>query len=171
MAEQRYKAVLAVISDGRSITEVAASSGVFRRTLHTWLGRWERAGLEGLVDLSHRPVSCPHQLDGRVEVEVLEARRAHPGWGARRIAYELGRRGVVVSESSAYRALRRAGLIDPDRRRSCASVTRVRRKLWEDAQVIGRPSSPTAASSSRRTRFVTKENSRGDSRSSGFGKT
>ena len=117
MAEQRYKAVLAVISDGRSVTEVAASWGISRQTLHTWLGRWEAGGLEELTDRSHRPVSCPHQLDPVIEVEVLEARRAHPGWGPRRIAHELGRRGVIVSESSSYRALRRAGLIDPERRR------------------------------------------------------
>lgn len=50
MAEQRYKAVLAVVGDGRSITEVAASWGISRQTLHTWLARWESGGLEGLVD-------------------------------------------------------------------------------------------------------------------------
>lgn len=39
VAEQRYKAVLAVIGDGRSITEVAASWGISRQTLHAWLAR------------------------------------------------------------------------------------------------------------------------------------
>jgi transposase InsO family protein len=132
VAEQRYKAVLAVISDGRSITEVAASWGISRQTLHTWLSRWESGGLEGLADRSHRPATCPHQVDPRVEVEVLEARRAHPGWGPRRIAYELGRRGVVVTESSAYRSLRRAGLIDPDRRRRRAEHWR----RWERGRAM-----------------------------------
>lgn len=93
MAEQRYKAVLAVIGDGRSITEVAASWGISRQTLHTWLSRWEQGGLEGLVDRSHRPRDCPHQIDAEVEVAVLEMRRAHPGWGPRRIVYELGGAG------------------------------------------------------------------------------
>ena len=37
MAEQRYEAVLAVIGDGRTVTEVAASWEVSRQTLHTWL--------------------------------------------------------------------------------------------------------------------------------------
>ena len=46
MAEQRYKAVLAVISDGRAVTEVAASWEVSRQTLHTWLARYEDGGLE-----------------------------------------------------------------------------------------------------------------------------
>ena len=83
MDEQRYKAVLAVIGDGRSITEVAAAWGVSRQTLHQWLVWYEQGGLEGLVDRSHRPVSCPHQMPAVVEVAVLEARRKHPGWGAR----------------------------------------------------------------------------------------
>jgi transposase InsO family protein len=117
VAEQRYKAVLAVIGDGRSISEVAASWGVSRQTLHTWLARYEAEGLEGLADRSHRPVSCPHQMPAAVEVAVLEARRRHPGWGPRRIVFELGKGGVRASESGVYRALRRAGLIEPGRRR------------------------------------------------------
>ena len=132
MAEQRYKAVLAVISDGRSITEVAASWGISRQTLHTWLARWEIGGLEALVDRSHRPASCPHQLHPAAEVEVLEARRAHPGWGARRIAFELGRRGLVVTESAAYRALRRAGVIEPGGRRRRAEHWR----RWERGRAM-----------------------------------
>lgn len=56
MAEQRYQAVLAVISDGLSISQVAQKVGVSRQMLHAWLARYEAQGLEGLVDRSHRPV-------------------------------------------------------------------------------------------------------------------
>ena len=48
VAEQRYQAVLAVISDGRTVTEVAGQWKVSRQTLHGWLARYEAAGLEGL---------------------------------------------------------------------------------------------------------------------------
>ena len=44
VAEQRYQAVLAVISDGRTVTETAAAVGVSRQTLHVWLARYEAAG-------------------------------------------------------------------------------------------------------------------------------
>ena len=54
MAEQRYQAVLAVISDGLSNSQVAEKKGVSRQTLHAWLARYEAQGLEGLVDRSHR---------------------------------------------------------------------------------------------------------------------
>ena len=85
MAEQRYKAVLAVIGDGRTVIEVAASWEVSRQTLHTWLARYEDGGLEALADRSHRPRSCLHQMDAAAQVAVHEARRRHPGWGPRRI--------------------------------------------------------------------------------------
>ena len=37
MAEQTYKAVLAVAADGRTVNEVASDLGVARRTMHRWL--------------------------------------------------------------------------------------------------------------------------------------
>ncbi len=118
MAEQRYQAVLAVISDGLSISQVASKVGVSRQTVHAWLARYEAQGLDGLVDRSHRPVSCPHQMPAQVEAMVLELRRSRPYWGPRRLVFELGKRGVVPvpSESAVYRALVRAAMIDPQLR-------------------------------------------------------
>jgi transposase InsO family protein len=115
VAEQRYQAVLAVISDGLSISQVASKVGVSRQTLHSWLARYEAEGLEGLVDRSHRPASCPHQMPPAVEAALLELRRSRPYWGPRRLVFELAKRKVspVPSESAAYRALLRAGMIDP----------------------------------------------------------
>lgn len=115
VAEQRYQAVLAVISDGLSILQVAQKVGVSRQTLHSWLARYEAEGLEGLVDRSHRPVRCPHQMPAQVEAVVLELRRSRPYWGPRRLVFELVKRQVspVPSSSAVYRALLRAGMIDP----------------------------------------------------------
>ncbi len=132
MVEQRYQAVLAVLSEGRTVKDVAAGLGVSRQTLHTWLSRYEVDGLEGLADRSHRPVWCPHQMPAEVEALVLELRRVHRYWGPRRIVFELAKRRVdsVPSESGVYRALLRAGLIEADRRQR-----RDRRwKRWERGQ-------------------------------------
>ncbi|MFL0240564.1 IS481 family transposase [Mycobacterium sp. SMC-18] len=115
VAEQRYQTVLAVISDGLSVTQAAEKAGVSRQTVHAWLARYEAEGLDGLVDRSHRPVSCPHQMSAEVEAAVLELRRSRPYWGPRRLVFELTKRKVspVPSESAVYRALVRSGLIDP----------------------------------------------------------
>jgi transposase-like protein len=69
VVEQRYQAVLAVISDGETVADVAARFEVSRQTVHNWLATYEAGGLENLEDGSHRPRSCPHQMDAGVEVE------------------------------------------------------------------------------------------------------
>jgi transposase InsO family protein len=117
VAEQRYQAVLAVISDGETVTDVAARFGVRRQTVHDWLAKYEAGGLESLGDRSHRPRSCPHQMSADVEVAIARMRHAHPSWGPRRLSFELAKVEVVVSESAVYRALVRLNLIDPSGRR------------------------------------------------------
>lgn len=115
MAEQRYQAVMAVIGDGLTVSQAAEKTGVARQTLHRWLARYEAEGLDGLADRSHRPAVCPHQMPAAVEAVLLELRRSRPYWGPRRLVFELAKRDVspVPSSSAVYRALVRAGLIDP----------------------------------------------------------
>jgi transposase InsO family protein len=137
VAEQRYQAVLVVLADGLSVKVAAEKAGVSRQTLHSWLARYEAGGLEELVDRSHRPRGCPHQMSAAAEAVVLELRRVHRYWGPRRIRHELARRGLLgggelPSESAIYRAIARAGLVEPDRRRRRAE----RFKRWERATAM-----------------------------------
>jgi hypothetical protein len=99
--------------------------------MHRWLARYESDGFEGLGDHSSRPVHCAHQMPAAVAAIVLEMRRAHPYWGARRIAFELARKGVepAPSESGVYRCLVRAAVIDPMSRRRRRETW----KRWESA--------------------------------------
>ena len=139
MSEQRYKAIQSVIADGRTVGQVASEWGVCRQTLHRWLARYESGGFEGLGNRSSRPAHCPHQMPPEVEALVLEMRRAHAYWGPRRIAFELGRKGVAEggrSESAVYRCLVRAAVISPkDRRRRDEKWKRWERgaamELWQ----------------------------------------
>ena len=139
VVEQRYRAVLAV-GRGEPKIVVAAQFGVSRQTLHTWLIRYARDGLAGLIDRTHRPPSCPHQVCVEVESRVCELRREHPRWGPRRIAFELVRTAAepttVVSRSTVYRILVRHGLIEPrSRRRKRSDYLRWERQapmqLWQ----------------------------------------
>src|SRR6266581_1658101 len=112
VTEQRYKAVLAVIAEGRTVTQVARDWDVARQTVHVWLERYEADGLEGLANRSHRPAHCPHQMPAPVEARLL--------------ALELARKGVqsAPSKSAVYRSLVRAGVIDPLQRQR-------RRETWK----------------------------------------
>lgn len=129
VVEQRYHAVMEVLSAGVPATEVAERYGVSRKTVHGWVRRYREEGLPGLADRSHRPHRHPWQLSPDVEALVCELRRSHPRWGPRRLVYELGRVGAdpVPSLSTVYRVLKRNQLV--------AAVPRKRRredyKRWE----------------------------------------
>lgn len=117
--EQRYQAVSAVIHDGFSIVEVASRFGVSRQTIHSWLLKYEKSGLPGLTNHSHKPKGCSHQISSAVDVLICEMRRRNPGWGPRRIEFELAKMATeqMPSRSAIYRAIKRANLIDPHARR------------------------------------------------------
>jgi transposase len=121
--EQRYHAVMEVVS-GAPVTEVTRRYGVSRQTVHGWLARYERDGLTGLADHSHRPRYQPRQLDAQVEALICQLRGAHPRWGPRRLLFELGKAKVspVPSRSTVYRVLVGHGLVPARKRR--------RRRTW-----------------------------------------
>jgi transposase InsO family protein len=115
--EQRYHAVMEVIA-GAPVTEVASRYGVTRQAVHLWLGKYQREGLAGLANHSHRPRYQPRQLNADIEALICQLRGAHPRWGPRRLVYELGKAKVtpVPSRSTIYRVLVRRGLV-PARKR------------------------------------------------------
>jgi len=117
--EQRYDAVLGVIRDGYSVSEVAAAFGVSRQSIHSWLARYEEGGLPALAERSHRPKTSPLQMAPEVEARVLELRRHHPSWGQVTLRHRLIREGLdePPSLSAIYRALVRHRLIEPPSRR------------------------------------------------------
>ena len=146
VVERRLDAVRAVLA-GASASDVAAGVGVSRQSVHAWVGRYLSEGVAGLADRSSRPVSCPHRAPEVVERAVIELRREHPRWGARRIRLELLRAGPawhaseapavarVPSTSTINRILRRQGLVRArPRKRPRESYVRFERpgpmQLW-----------------------------------------
>lgn len=138
VVEQRLDAVRLVLA-GASVTEVAARVGVSQQTVHCWLSRYLGEGVAGLVDRSRRPHACPHRCSGDVEVVVVEMRRKHPRWGAKRIRMQLlkaGGEAVVPAERTINRVLSRHGLLEHKaRRRRRESFKRWQRdapmQLWQ----------------------------------------
>jgi transposase InsO family protein len=137
VVEQRYHAVMEVLA-GIPVTEVATRYRVSRQSVHTWVKRYREGGLAGLADRSHRPRTCPHQVDGQIDALICELRRTHPRWGPRRLVHELARREAtpMPSRSTVYRVLVRAGLLEPiSRKRKRGDYTRWERsvpmQLWQ----------------------------------------
>ena len=130
--EQRYEAVLGVLRDGLSVSEVAVAFGVSRQAVHMWLRRYESGGLDALRDQSHATRTCPHQMPAEVEARLLELRRQHPGWGPITLLHRLGREKVdpLPSRAAIARSLSRNGLIVPKAQRKRVKDY----KRWERAR-------------------------------------
>lgn len=132
--EQRYDAVVAVIRDGFTITEVAVKFGVSRQSVYRWMAHYEMGGLEALADGSHRPHRVPHQMAAELEARVCEWRRLHPHWGPVTLRYRLVKAGIAVvpSHMAIYRCLVRHGLIDKQKRRKRLPAY----KRWERGRAM-----------------------------------
>jgi transposase len=125
--EQRYEAVR-MVQDGFTITEIAAKFNVTRQSVYRWMAKYQEGGLEALADESHRPLHVPHQMDGLIEVRVLDMRRRHHLWGPKRIQFELKKEGLdPPSHMAIYRALLRSGLIQKGERKKVLEA----RTRWE----------------------------------------
>jgi transposase InsO family protein len=167
VVEQRLDAVRAVLA-GAEVTEVAARLGVHRTTVHRWVARYLVEQIGGLADRSHRPLSCPHQVDDVVETAVAEMRREHPRWGSRRIRLELLRKPLrwqeqglaVPSERTIDRILIRQGLLrQRPRKRPKSSFKRFARpgpmQLWGIDIVGGVQLVDTSTGELREAKIVT----------------
>ena len=144
LAEYRYRAVREVVG-GSPIGEVAERYGTTRQSLHAWRKRFEAEGMPGLTDRSRRPKSSPSRVDAEVEAAICRLRREHPRWGARRIGFELGQRGMtaVPARASVHRILARNGLVKPQEQRHGRKYKRWQRdapmQLWQLDIVGGVP--------------------------------
>src|SRR5207302_9125433 len=77
--------------------------------------RYQECGVEGLTDRSRRPFRYANQLPFQVENYILNVKREHTSWGARKIRERLLRRfaGIPIPANSTIHAvLDRHGLVE-----------------------------------------------------------
>jgi transposase InsO family protein len=108
----------AIVLEGRSPSELARSHGVSRTWIYELLRRHRKGGYAALEPRSHRPRSCPHQVQPKVVHAILKLRRdllaAGHDAGPQTIAQHLGRRlAKIPSPATIWRILKRNGLITP----------------------------------------------------------
>jgi transposase len=72
-----------------TMTELCQRYAVSRRTGYKWLRRFQEGGYEALKDRSRRPHSCPHKTPERCVDAILEKKKLHPTWGAKKIVPRL----------------------------------------------------------------------------------
>ena len=85
LMDQRVQFIADYQRDEFDLADLARRFGISRKTADKWVDRYEAAGPEGLVDRSRRPRHCPHETPSAVVAALLEVRRRHPTWGAKKL--------------------------------------------------------------------------------------
>ena len=102
------------------LTALANRFGLSRQTAYKWIDRYEAGGPPALADQSRRPRSCPHATPEDLVTAVLEERRHHPRWGAKKLLRILRRKdpdGAWPARSTVCDLLKRHDLVPKTRRR------------------------------------------------------
>ena len=110
--------VVELVRSGISVSEVARSAGVSRKSVYKWLERADEAGRAGLEDRSRARLTQTHATDEETCRLLIRLRR-RTGFGARLLIDQAGRAHPDLSfpaKSTVHDILRRAGLIEPKRR-------------------------------------------------------
>jgi transposase len=95
--------------------ELCREFGISRKTGYKIFDRYQECGVQGLTDRSRRPIRYAHQLPFQVENYILNVKREHSSWGARKIRERLSRRfsGIKIpAKSTIHAVLDRHGLVE-----------------------------------------------------------
>jgi transposase InsO family protein len=113
----------------RPVAQLCAEYGISRKTAYKWIERYIERGAAGLEDRSRRPHVSPRATSSEVLTALLELRRRHSSWGAKKLLKILQGKHPqwqLPSRSGCCQILKRHGLI--------------RRKTHR--RVIGHPGKP-----------------------------
>ena len=119
VTEQRQRFLEDYLLKYYSIAELAERFCISRKTAHKWIKRFNQNGHNGFSELSRRPHSCPWQTDKAIVGELVEARKAHPKWGPKKLIDQMERRNSerkLPAISTAALILKRNELVKPRRR-------------------------------------------------------
>ena len=77
-----------------NFSELCREFGITRATGYKWLKRYEMD--EPLTDRSRRPSITANKTSEEKELQIVETRSKHPGWGAKKIKVSLENKGVEM---------------------------------------------------------------------------
>lgn len=83
--ETRHEFVEMATQDGSNISLLCKRYGISRNVGYRWIKRYSEGGYEALADRSRKPLTNPNQTSRKLEVLIVNARKKHPAWGARKL--------------------------------------------------------------------------------------
>lgn len=120
LMDQRVQFIADSQREEYDVAELARRYGISRKTAYKWMARYESDGAAGLVNRSRRPTHAPQAIAAPISDALIDVRRHHPTWGAKKLLKVVATRHPdwdLPARSTVCNLLARAGLITPSRRR------------------------------------------------------
>lgn len=114
------KELIERLAAGERLAELCREFGISRKTGSKYKARFEQLGAAGLDDVSRAPHVIPHKTPPEIVELVIEERKKHPTWGARKLkdVLEARLKRRLPSHAAIERMLAAAGLVKSRRRRA-----------------------------------------------------
>jgi transposase InsO family protein len=118
--DQRTQFIADYLRGTLTVTELCEHYGISRKSAYKWIDRYLTEGPAGLLERSRRPENSPNSTSPHIVDAIIEARRHHLSWGAKKLLKILQKkhpRWPWPQRSTVCDILKRHGLIKKKRRR------------------------------------------------------
>ena len=108
------------VMDGEKVVDLCREFGISRKTGYKFLERYEKYGVDGLLNRSRRPIFSPAKTADEIESHILKLKSIQPTWGPKKLKAKLEQKypGVQFPAASTIGAiLHKHGLVRVRRRR------------------------------------------------------
>jgi len=117
--EQKVEFICEWLSGKYTISELCSFYGISRLTAYILINRYEKSGIEGLLEKSRAPRSIPNKTKPNIEAKILSLKKKHPRWGAKklhRLLFNYFTENEIPSVVTVHNILHRNGLVCPQKR-------------------------------------------------------
>ncbi len=117
--EEKVEFINEWLSNRYTVTELCEAFGISRTTAYKYFDRYAKEGFNAFLEQSRAPVQHPNQTPEDIELAIIDLRKLHKRWGARKI-HRLLKNDFPVeripSVVTVNNILNRNGLIIPRKR-------------------------------------------------------
>ena len=113
-AKQKLKVIDWLRAHKGNVSLTARHFGLTRKTVKKWRNNFNKFGIVGLNDKSHRPKKLRAMITNWLIInEIVKLRKKYPAWSKYKIRKILERdKGIITSASTVGRVLKKKGLIN-----------------------------------------------------------
>jgi transposase InsO family protein len=111
---ERVRFVAAMLEGEETFVELCERFGISRKQGYKWKERYEGGGVTALADRSRAPRCHPQAVSADVIQLLVNARKAHPTWGPRKLVVVIGRhhpKAKLPAASTVGEILKKLGLV------------------------------------------------------------